>query len=76
MAESYPVEDVATGDGTREVRLRVADTARVVRLVLGLGGRAEVLAPPSVRGEVAAAAAAALDRSGGPGPADGPVGRG
>lgn len=67
VAESYPVDDVATGDGTRDVLMRVADPARVVRLVLGLGGRAEVLSPPAVRRQVAAAAAAALDRSGGPG---------
>lgn len=68
VAESYPVTDVAVGDGTRDVRMQVADPARVVRLVLGLGGRAEVLAPPSVRAAVVAAATTALDRSGGPGP--------
>ncbi|WP_380168120.1 helix-turn-helix transcriptional regulator [Jannaschia sp. R86511] len=67
VAESYPVEEVAGHDGARDVLMRVGDPARVVRLVLGLGGRAEVLSPPEVRAAVAAAAGAALDRSGGPG---------
>jgi proteasome accessory factor C len=54
-------------EGALDVRLRVADPQHVVRLVLGLGGAAEVLAPGPVRAAVLAAAAAALVRRGGPG---------
>ena len=74
VAEHYAAEPVVrAGDAPRppegalDVRLRVADPQHVVRLVLGLGGAAEVLAPAPVRAAVLAAAAAALVRRGGPG---------
>ena len=67
VAEHYGAEPVGrTGPGERgpegalDVRLRVADPERAVRLVLGLGGAAEVLAPGPVRASVHAAAVAAL----------------
>ncbi|MFC3687653.1 helix-turn-helix transcriptional regulator [Aquipuribacter hungaricus] len=63
--------DAPAPEGALDVRLRVADPERVVRLVLGLGGRAEVLAPGAVRAAVASAAAAALAR---PAPAGATVG--
>ncbi len=72
VAEHYAAEPVARDtrfprppDGAVDVRLRVADPQHVVRLVLGLGGAAEVLAPVAVRTAVQVAAAAALRRAGG-----------
>ncbi|MFC5379675.1 helix-turn-helix transcriptional regulator [Aquipuribacter nitratireducens] len=63
VAEQYPVEVVVRQGQplVTDVRLQVADTGRVVRLALRLGGALEVLAPRSLRRDVAAAAAAALD---------------
>ncbi|MGE9807579.1 MULTISPECIES: helix-turn-helix transcriptional regulator [unclassified Janibacter] len=62
VAEYYPVESrVDTPDGSVTVTLRSSSTGWLVRLMTRLGGRAEVVAPPEVRREVAAAAADALD---------------
>jgi proteasome accessory factor C len=61
VAEYYPVDEVVEhDDGHAEVRLRFSDDAWLVRLVLGLGGRARVLRPEHLRGQVAARAAEAL----------------
>ncbi|MBI3688183.1 MAG: WYL domain-containing protein [Actinobacteria bacterium] len=61
VADYYPCEKVRElDDGRLEITLRVADTDWVRRLVLRLGGAAEVLAPPSLVGEVRAEAAEAL----------------
>jgi proteasome accessory factor C len=63
VSDYYPCERVTDlPDGRREVTLRVADTAWVRRLVLGLGPAAEVVGPPwfadQVRGEARDALAA------------------
>jgi proteasome accessory factor C len=42
--------------------MRVRDLEWARRLVLSLGGEAEVIEPPELRRDVAAAARAALDR--------------
>jgi proteasome accessory factor C len=73
IAEYYPVEEVVEvpSDGTghdplghehgrARVLLRYADPAWLVRLVLGLGGGARVLAPPELAAEVARRARASL----------------
>jgi proteasome accessory factor C len=63
LADSYPCEAVAGDpDGSRRVRMRVRDLEWARRLVLSLGGEAEVIEPPELRRDVAAAARAALDR--------------
>ena len=51
--------------GRARVLLRYADPAWLVRLVLGLGGGARVLAPPELAAEVARRARASLARAGG-----------
>jgi proteasome accessory factor C len=62
VGEYYPVEDLVERDGGRaEARLRFTDDAWLVRLVLGLGGRAQVLRPERLRAEVARRAEEALD---------------
>ncbi|MBO0873675.1 MAG: WYL domain-containing protein [Pseudonocardia sp.] len=66
VAEYYPVDDVRDrDDGRAEVRLRFTDDAWLVRLVLGLGGHAQVLYPSKLRGAVARRAEAALCGIGG-----------
>lgn len=63
IAEYYPVDAVVedpAGDGSARVALRYADPGWLVRLVLGLGGGAQVLEPPELADAVAARAAAAL----------------
>lgn len=61
IVDYYPVEAVRDlADGMTEVDLRTADTQWLVRLMLRLAGHAVVTAPESLRGEVAAAARAAL----------------
>jgi proteasome accessory factor C len=61
VAEYYPVDElVEHDDGRAEVRLRFTDDAWLVRLVLGLGGRARVLAPAHLCAAVAERAATAL----------------
>ncbi|HEY2205040.1 MAG TPA: YafY family protein [Pseudonocardia sp.] len=61
VAEYYPVDDVLEyHDGRAEVTLRFTDDAWLVRLVLGLGGGAQVLSPASLRAEVARRAEEAL----------------
>lgn len=61
VADYYPCEKVREADdGRLEVTLRATDTDWVRRLVLRLGGTAEVLAPPTLVGEVRAAATEAL----------------
>jgi proteasome accessory factor C len=49
VTEYFPVESVTDlADGGAEVALRVADPAWLVRLMLRLGGTAELLAPPDL----------------------------
>ncbi len=64
VAEYYPVEaETERSDGAAEVRMRYADQAWMVRLLLGLGGDARVLAPPSLVAAVADHARLALERN-------------
>jgi proteasome accessory factor C len=68
VSEYYPVEEaVEQPDGRLRVLLRFADPAWLVRLVLGLGGGATVLAPPELAAAVVARAeeALAVDAGGG-----------
>jgi proteasome accessory factor C len=61
VAEYYPVDEVVElGDERVRVRLRYADPAWLVRLVLGLGGGARLLEPPELAAEVARRAQEAL----------------
>jgi proteasome accessory factor C len=61
VGEYYPVDEIVEAtDGGADVRMRYTDEAWMVRLVLGLGGRARVLAPAELRGAVAQRARAAL----------------
>ena len=61
VSEYYPVEEaVEQPDGRLRVLLRFADPAWLVRLVLGLGGGATVLAPPELAAAVVERARAAL----------------
>lgn len=61
VAEYYPVDEVQEIDGDRaRVVLRFSDPAWLVRLVLGLGGRARILEPPELAEAVARRAREAL----------------
>src|SRR5699024_377267 len=61
VTEYYPVEEVVGHpDGTLTVALRVGDPGWLVRLVLRLGGQAEILEPPALGDEVRRAAREAL----------------
>jgi proteasome accessory factor C len=61
VAEYYPVDEVVELDGERvKVRLRYADPAWLVRLVLGLGGGARLLEPQELVAAVGRRARAAL----------------
>jgi proteasome accessory factor C len=61
VAEYYPVDEVVEAAGDRlRVRLRYADPAWLVRLVLGLGGGARLEEPVELAAEVGARARAAL----------------
>jgi proteasome accessory factor C len=61
VAEYYPVEElVEYPDGGAEVRMRFTDDSWLVRLVLGLGGHAQVVRPRSLRASVAERARLAL----------------
>lgn len=65
VPEYYPCERVEDGpDGELTVTMRVAGRAWIRRLVLRLGGRAQVVAPADLAAQVAAAARAALDHYG------------
>jgi proteasome accessory factor C len=71
VAEYYPVDDVVELDGNRaRVLLRYADPAWLVRLVLGLGGRAQLLEPPELVDAVGCRAREALAAAGGHGDRD------
>jgi proteasome accessory factor C len=62
VAEYYPVDEVVElGDERLRVRLRYADPAWLVRLVLGLGGGARLLDPPELAQAVARRAQEALE---------------
>lgn len=66
IAEYYPVDEVTElddGSGAARIRLRYADEAWLVRLVLGLGGGAQVLEPAWLAGSIAERARAALDNA-------------
>ncbi|MEU0092165.1 WYL domain-containing protein [Kribbella sp. NPDC006257] len=61
VAEYYPTESVEEGpSGSLIVKLRVADTAWLQRLVLRLGGSATVLEPADLSDQIAATARDAL----------------
>jgi proteasome accessory factor C len=61
VAEYYPVDEVLErADGRVEVRLRFTDDGWLVRLVLGLGGEAQVLRPTALRAAIAERAKLAL----------------
>jgi proteasome accessory factor C len=61
VAEYYPIESVEeAGDGALLVRLRVADTAWLERLVLRLGGHATVVDPAELGERIAERARTAL----------------
>jgi proteasome accessory factor C len=61
VAEYYPVESVAeTKGGGLTVRLRVADAAWLVQLMLRLGAAAELVDPPDLAERVRTVAAEAL----------------
>ena len=61
VAEYYPTESVEEGpSGSLIVKLRVADTAWLQRLVLRLGGSATVLEPANLSDQIAATARDAL----------------
>jgi proteasome accessory factor C len=61
VAEYYPVDEIVElGDERVRVRLRYADPAWLVRLVLGLGGGARLLEPPELAAAVARRAQEAL----------------
>ena len=68
VVDYYPVESVAAaprgdwGEAAVRVRLRVADTRWVRRLLLRLGAGARVVDPPELAAEVREAARAALAR--------------
>ncbi|MGH3977211.1 MAG: helix-turn-helix transcriptional regulator, partial [Pseudonocardiaceae bacterium] len=64
VAEYYPIEQLTEGQGgAATVRMRYADTAWMVRLVLGLGGDVMVQEPPELAAAVAQRARAAVHRS-------------
>ncbi|MGH3936551.1 MAG: helix-turn-helix transcriptional regulator [Pseudonocardiaceae bacterium] len=64
VAEYYPIEQLTEGQrGAATVRMRYADTAWMVRLVLGLGGDVMVQEPPELAAAVARRARAAVRRS-------------
>jgi proteasome accessory factor C len=61
VAEYYPTESVEEGpDNSLIVKLRVADTGWLQRLVLRLGGSATVLDPPDLGRQIAGTAREAL----------------
>ncbi|MFD0203071.1 MULTISPECIES: helix-turn-helix transcriptional regulator [Saccharothrix] len=64
VAEYYPTDGlVELPEGRARVLMRYADTAWMVRLLLGLGGEAHVEQPPDLVAEVARQAEAALRRA-------------
>ena len=64
VAEYYRMDEITELDaGRARVRMRYADRAWMVRLVLGLGGRARVEDPPDLADEVRERARAALERA-------------
>lgn len=64
VAEYYPVDEVVDlGDGTARVRMRYADEAWMVRLLLGLGAEVTVLEPATLSAALRRRARAALRRA-------------
>lgn len=64
VAEYYPVDElVELGNGTSRVRMRYADEAWMVRLLLGLGADVTVVEPPGLAVALRRRAAAALARA-------------
>ncbi|HEY3262259.1 MAG TPA: WYL domain-containing protein [Pseudonocardiaceae bacterium] len=69
VAEYYPVDEVVElGNGASRVRMRYADEAWMVRLLLGLGSDVTVQEPPELAAALRQRAAAALRRSRAAGP--------
>jgi proteasome accessory factor C len=69
VAEYYPVDEIVDEPDSDAIRvvMRYADPGWIVRLVLGLGGRARVVDPPELSAAVASRAHAALAMSEGSG---------
>ena len=64
VSEYYPVDElVELGDGRCRVRMRYADEAWMVRLLLGLGPDVTVLEPPALAAALRRRATAALARA-------------
>lgn len=64
VAEYYPVDEFTElDDGRARVRMRYSDRSWMVRLLLGLGGQAQVESPPELAGEVRQRADDALTRA-------------
>jgi proteasome accessory factor C len=64
VAEYYPVDEVVElGDGLSRVRMRYADEAWMVRLLLGLGADVTVQEPPELAAALRRRASAALERA-------------
>lgn len=64
VAEYYPCEELAELDGGRlRIRMRYADESWMVRLILGLGGEAQVESPVTLGEAVRRRAADALARA-------------
>jgi proteasome accessory factor C len=65
VAEYYPVDELVESAGGRaEVVIRFTDDAWLIRLVLGLGGHAQVLRPVELRAQLARRAEEALRGAG------------
>jgi proteasome accessory factor C len=64
VSEYYPVDEIVElGDGLSRIRMRYADEAWMVRLLLGLGAEVTVLDPPELAVALRRRAAAALERA-------------
>jgi len=64
VSEYYPVDEVdELGDGLSMVRMRYADEAWMVRLLLGLGSEVTVREPPELAAALRRRAQAALERA-------------
>jgi len=65
VSEYYPVDEVVElGEGLSRIRMRYADEAWMVRLLLGLGSEVTVQEPPELAAALRRRARAALDRAG------------
>ncbi len=64
VSEYYPVDEIVElGNGLSRIRMRYADEAWMVRLLLGLGAEVTVQDPPELAAALRRRAAAALERA-------------